>query len=95
MNSQQPLGHENIPEKRSSPPVVDIVAVTEPAPVNPPKTIKPSYAPVYSSPPPIAQPYNPKNALDDLPGLSYALELFLAKHMVECEDYCNKNDEKK
>ncbi|KAK7451747.1 hypothetical protein VKT23_012426 [Stygiomarasmius scandens] len=56
---------------------------------------RPSYQPVYSSPPPVRTPYDPADALEDLPGISYALELFLSSKMVESEDYCNKSDEKK
>ncbi|KAJ7588059.1 hypothetical protein C8J56DRAFT_827293 [Mycena floridula] len=55
----------------------------------------PSYKSIYSGPPPVTMPYDAKNALDDIPGVSYALEIFLASHMVECEDYCNRSDEKK
>lgn len=37
--------------------------------------------------------YNPeKDALDDLPGLRYALDLFLASHMVESENFCKEMD---
>lgn len=37
--------------------------------------------------------YNPEqDALKDIPGLRYALELFLSSHMVEAEDYCNEMD---
>lgn len=39
--------------------------------------------------------YSPKNALDDLPGTHYALELFLASKMVESEEYCDQCDPKK
>jgi hypothetical protein len=35
------------------------------------------------------------DALADIPGISYALDLFLASHMLESEDYCNKSDEHK
>jgi hypothetical protein len=56
----------------------------------------PSWQPRYTTPPSVQYPYNAaKNALSDLPGVSYALELFLASHMIECEDYCNESDEKK
>lgn len=54
-----------------------------------------SWSTIYTAPPPVKYPYNPKEALSDLPGVSYALEMFLASHMVESEDYCNKSDEKK
>jgi len=33
--------------------------------------------------------YNPeRDALSDLPGLSYALDLFLSSHMIESENFC-------
>ncbi|KAF9268387.1 hypothetical protein L218DRAFT_954749 [Marasmius fiardii PR-910] len=53
-----------------------------------------SYRSIYSSPPPIKHPYKAVDSLDDIPGMAYALELFLASHMVESEEYCVKNDEK-
>lgn len=62
-----------------------------PSPVTP----EPSYKSIYATPPPVVHPYRPEDALDDLPGVSYALEMFLASHMVESEDYCHKSDEKK
>ena len=34
-------------------------------------------------------------ALDDISGIRHALDLFFASHMLESEEYCNKNDEKK
>jgi hypothetical protein len=40
-------------------------------------------------------PYKAKDALSDLPGVSYALEIFLASKMHESEDYCNASDPKK
>ncbi|GJE96162.1 hypothetical protein PsYK624_123550 [Phanerochaete sordida] len=46
-------------------------------------------------PPPPAVPYVAKKALSDLPGIAYALHLFLASHMLESEEYCNKSDPKK
>lgn len=39
--------------------------------------------------------YRPGGALEDIPGISYALHLFLASHMVESEEYCIKSDPKK
>ncbi|KIY53775.1 hypothetical protein FISHEDRAFT_32644 [Fistulina hepatica ATCC 64428] len=44
------------------------------------------------APPPIKNPYNPADALDDIPGLAYALELFLSSKMLESERYCNESD---
>ncbi|KAJ3991899.1 hypothetical protein F5050DRAFT_1580574 [Lentinula boryana] len=55
----------------------------------------PSYRSIYTTPPPVKYPYMPSKALEDIPGVSYALELFLASHMVESEDYCNESDVKK
>jgi len=55
----------------------------------------PSSKPVYTSPPAVKVPYDPHEALDDIPGVAYALELFLASHMVESEEYCHKMDENK
>ncbi|KAJ7106703.1 hypothetical protein C8R44DRAFT_805709 [Mycena epipterygia] len=54
-----------------------------------------SYRTVYTSPPPVKVPYKPVDALDDLPGVAYALDLFLASKMHESEDYCNLSDKKK
>ena len=56
---------------------------------------KESWTSIYSIPPCVKCPYNPDDALDDIPGISYALDLFLASHMLESEDYCNKCDEHK
>lgn len=33
-----------------------------------------------------------KDALTDLPGVRYALDLFLASHMVESENFCKDMD---
>ena len=38
-------------------------------------------------------PYDPeKDALSDIPGLRYALDLFLSSHMVEAENFCLEMD---
>ncbi|KAF8890951.1 hypothetical protein BD779DRAFT_1515400 [Infundibulicybe gibba] len=47
----------------------------------------PSYKSIYTTPPAVTTPYSPEAALDDLPGVAYALELFMASHMVESEEY--------
>ena len=52
-------------------------------------------ASTWTSPPPVKYPYKPEQALDDIPGLQYALKLFLESKMVESEEYCHKSDEKK
>ncbi|KAF8623319.1 hypothetical protein AX17_007460 [Amanita inopinata Kibby_2008] len=39
--------------------------------------------------------YTPDDALLDLPGVHYALEVFLNSQMIESEEYCHKNDVKK
>ena len=56
---------------------------------------KESWTSIYSVPPSIEYPYTPIDALTDIPGISHALDLFLASHMLESEEYCNKSDEKK
>jgi hypothetical protein len=53
------------------------------------------WKPVFLSPPAVKVPYDPREALDDIPGVSYALEQFLASRMVESEEYCHKMDETK
>ena len=56
----------------------------------------PLLAPV-SPPPPPPPPraddrYIPENALDDIPGIRHVVDLFLASHMLESEEYCQKMD---
>lgn len=60
-----------------------------------PTTDPPSWKPIYdlNSPPDVARPYEPEEALEDLPGVHYALEVFLSSHMLESEEYCNEADE--
>jgi hypothetical protein len=43
----------------------------------------------------VKYPYDISEALKDLPGITYALDIFLASHMFEAEDYCHKSDPKK
>ncbi len=45
--------------------------------------------------PHIKTPYDPNEALDDIPGVAHALELFLNSHMFESEEYCLQSDPKK
>ena len=45
-----------------------------------------------TEPPNSKGPYTQDKALEDLPGIAYALHLFLASHMLESEEYCNKAD---
>ncbi|KAJ7200925.1 hypothetical protein B0H12DRAFT_1163997 [Mycena haematopus] len=54
-----------------------------------------SYRCIYTAPPPVKVPYKAADALADLPGVSYALDLFLASKMHESEDYMNQSDKKK
>ncbi|KAF5358693.1 hypothetical protein D9758_007656 [Tetrapyrgos nigripes] len=56
---------------------------------------KPSYKSDFSAPPPVKTPYDPLESLDDIPGIHYALELFLSSKMKESEDYCKENDVKR
>ena len=53
------------------------------------------WKPRYTNPPAVKEPYDQSEALDDIPGVSYALEQFLASHMVESEEYCHRMDEPK
>jgi hypothetical protein len=55
----------------------------------------PSISVISRMPPPINEPYEAADALEDLPGISYALELFVASHMLESEEYCHKSDPEK
>ncbi|KAF7799194.1 hypothetical protein EIP86_010425 [Pleurotus ostreatoroseus] len=49
--------------------------------------------PEWIKEPPIPSgPYTQEKALDDIPGVLYALHLFLASHMLESEAHCNKID---
>ncbi|KAK7676982.1 hypothetical protein QCA50_020011, partial [Cerrena zonata] len=54
--------------------------------------IAPPLIPWVAEPPAPQGRYTQEQALDDLPGVAYALHLFLASHMVESEDYCHKCD---
>ena len=54
-----------------------------------------SYTRKYAKAPPVEHPYVKSRALEDLSGISYALDLFLASKMVEAEDYCNEEDPEK
>ena len=54
-----------------------------------------SWSSIYTTPPSIKYPYEPTEALGDIVGVSHALELFLASHMLESEEYCHKSDVKK
>ncbi|KAI0295131.1 hypothetical protein B0F90DRAFT_1811542 [Multifurca ochricompacta] len=46
-------------------------------------------------PPAVSWPYSHSVALDDIPGIAYALDLFLKSLMVESEEYCHRSDPKK
>ncbi|KAL4246932.1 Inclusion body clearance protein IML2 [Abortiporus biennis] len=64
-------------------------------PITPTTPATPASLSWTTIPPPVKRPYSPSKALDDLPGLSHALHLFLASHMVESEEYCLQNDPEK
>lgn len=51
--------------------------------------------PAEPEPPAVSWPYSHAAALDDIPGIAYALDTFLKSHMVESEEYCHRNDPKK
>ncbi|CAA7263917.1 unnamed protein product [Cyclocybe aegerita] len=57
--------------------------------------LAPSHQSTFTGPPAVKYPYTPSEALLDLPGVSYALELFLKSQMFESEEYCHKSDETK
>ncbi|KAK0490235.1 hypothetical protein IW261DRAFT_1430992 [Armillaria novae-zelandiae] len=40
----------------------------------------------------VKTPYDPNDALDDIPGIAHTLDLFLASKMIESEEYCSKSD---
>ncbi|KAJ6459937.1 hypothetical protein C8R45DRAFT_1030124 [Mycena sanguinolenta] len=54
-----------------------------------------SYRTIHTTPPPVRTPYTPADALLDLPGVSYALDQFLASRMHESEAYMNASDPSK
>lgn len=54
-----------------------------------------SYESIYPSPLPVKAPYNPANALDDIPCAGYSLNLFLSSKMHEAEDYMSESDKKR
>ena len=51
--------------------------------------------PSLGEPPAVTWPYSHASALDDIPGIAYALNLFLKSLMVESEEHCHKSDPKK
>jgi hypothetical protein len=56
---------------------------------------KPSSPPPGPPPAAVSWPYSRSAALDDIPGIAYALETFLKSQMMESEEYCHRNDPKK
>ncbi|KAI9507300.1 hypothetical protein F5148DRAFT_1206084 [Russula earlei] len=54
-----------------------------------------AFADPLAEPPTITWPYTHDTALDDMPGIAYALDLFLKSLMVESEEYCNRSDPRK
>lgn len=55
----------------------------------------PSFLSPYLEPPPVRQPYEPADALHDVPPMCYALDMFLQSKMLESEEFCDRNDGKK
>ncbi|KAG7451588.1 uncharacterized protein BT62DRAFT_984650 [Guyanagaster necrorhizus] len=66
-------------------------SIVQPDPITDPDNKKA----VPKPPPLVKSPYSPKDALDDIPGVAHALDLFLASRMVESEEYCDKTDPNK
>lgn len=58
-------------------------------------TVKENTAGERKPPPKTKWPYDATNALDDIPGVAFALDEFLQSRMVESEDYCHEMDPKK
>ncbi|KAH6894046.1 hypothetical protein BKA70DRAFT_1320347 [Coprinopsis sp. MPI-PUGE-AT-0042] len=56
---------------------------------------KESWNSPFKTPPSIKKKYKATEALEDLPAMAYAIQLFLESHMVEAEQFCHTNDEKK
>ena len=46
-------------------------------------------------PPFVPEAYNSSDALDDIPGLHWALHEFLHSRMIESEEYCHRVDPNK
>ncbi|KAH7882592.1 hypothetical protein F5I97DRAFT_1906457 [Phlebopus sp. FC_14] len=46
-------------------------------------------------PPPVSTPYDVEKALDDIPGVHWALHEFLHSRMLESEEYCHRADPNK
>jgi hypothetical protein len=51
--------------------------------------------PLLTEPPAVSWPYSHSAALDDIPGIAYALDTFLKSQMIESEEYCHRNDPRK
>lgn len=75
----------------------DVPATPTTSAMGSPTTEPPSWKSIYDlgSPPDVARPYEPEEALEDIPGVCYALETFLSSHMLESEEYCHEVDEVK
>jgi hypothetical protein len=48
----------------------------------------------FTQAPGVKHPYRPEEALEDIPGLQHALQLFLESRMMESEEYCRRMDER-
>lgn len=48
-----------------------------------------------NTPPIVTNSYDPANALDDIPGLHWALHEFLQSRMHESEAFCDSSDPQK
>lgn len=85
------------PAPRAEPLGDDTLLTPATSNISPIDTTAPSWKPNYDlrHPPDVIRPYDAEEALEDLPGVSYALEVFLSSHMLESEEYCHKMDETK
>lgn len=58
-------------------------------------SLPPSAPSMNRPPPPVSPTYTPDKALDDLPGIHWALYEFLHSRMLESEEYCDRMDPNK
>jgi hypothetical protein len=76
----------------ASTPTTDLTSLPSEASKPSLETVKRS---LLGEPPTVTWPYSQASALDDIPGIAYALDLFLKSLMVESEEHCHTSDPKK
>ena len=58
-------------------------------------SLGPAKKPPLGEGPAVTWPYSQSVALDDIPGIAFALDTFLKSFMVESEEYCHRVDPRK